>query len=102
MSAALVVPMLQPDRLPAPLTPRDCDLRSSPYMPFYGDRLLDSQVMSNASATEFRAALRLWWAAWKSFPAASLPDDDKVLADRAGLSRDMRAWRKVKAVALHG
>jgi hypothetical protein len=86
--------------LPDPLTPADCDLRGLEYMP-----LLGASVRQRLQRTRQRyrvpVALTLWWAAWTQKPAASLPDDDArcVCAD---LGRDMRTWRKVKKVALHG
>src|SRR4051812_4109620 len=68
---------------PAPLTPRDCVVRGE-YMPLYGDRLFTSTFMANATAVEFRAGMRLWWEAWQQRPAASLPNEEKVLAHLTG------------------
>ena len=70
---------------PEPMTPPDCDLRCFPRMPLLGQQLFDSDFDAKATAEEFRAAVRLWWAAWQQVPAASLPDDDVVLCKLAGL-----------------
>ena len=51
---------------------------------------------------EFRTAVLLWCVAWHQQPAASLPDDDRLLAHLAGFGRDVRAWTKVRKGALHG
>lgn len=89
--------------LPEPLTPPDCDLRGSTWMPLHGNKLLGSDFDAIASDAEYRAAHRLWWAAWQQqVPAASLPDDDRVLAHIAGYQRDQKSWLKIKEVALHG
>lgn len=84
----------------APMTPPDCDLRGMPFMPLAGDRLIDSDLFLMSTGDEFKAALALWWASWKQVPAASLPDDDRLLA---GLARvDLKRWTKIKPVALRG
>lgn len=86
--------------LPAPPIAPDADLSGFDFMPLHGDRLRASDTNSRATDAEFRAAINLWWAAWKQVPAASLPDDDVVLCKLADLGRDLKAWRKVKAVAM--
>lgn len=86
--------------LPAPPIAPDADLSGFDFMPLHGDRLRASDTNSRATDAEFRAAINLWWSAWKQIPAASLPDDDVVLCKLADLGRDLKAWRKVKAVAL--
>lgn len=88
--------------LPEPLTPPDCDLRGMEWMPLHGHKLYGSDFDAIASDAEYRAAQRLWWAAWQQqVPAASLPDDDRVLAHVAGYQRDPKGWAKVRDVALH-
>jgi uncharacterized protein YdaU (DUF1376 family) len=88
--------------LPEPLTPADCDLRGMEWMPLHGHKLYGSDFDAIASDAEYRAAQRLWWAAWQQqVPAASLPDDDRVLAHAAGYGRDPKGWAKIKSVALH-
>lgn len=86
--------------LPAPPIAADADLSGFDFMPLHGDRLRASDTNSRATDAEFRAAINLWWAAWKQVPAASLPDDDVVLCKLADLGRDLKAWRKVKAIAM--
>jgi hypothetical protein len=86
----------------SPLTPPDCDLRGMEWMPFYGGRLFYSDFDAHATDAEWRAGVKLWWASWNQVPAASLPDDDVALCRLAGLGKDMKTWRKVKARALHG
>jgi hypothetical protein len=91
------------DVTPDPFTPADCDLRGMPYMPLYGDRLFGSATWIAATAEAKVAALRLWWRSFAhEVPAASLPDDDTLLADYAGYGVGVKAWRKVKAQALRG
>src|SRR5262249_23249587 len=41
-------------------------------------------------------------ASWHQVPAASLPDDDRVLAQLAGYGRVIREWQKVRDGALRG
>ena len=88
--------------LPAPLTPPECDLRGMEWMPLHGHKLYGSDFDAIATDAEYRAANRLWWAAWQQqVPAASLPDDDRVLAHIAGYSRDPKGWAKIKEVSMH-
>lgn len=84
----------------APLTPPDCDLRGMPFMALDVVRLRESDFSMIASGDEFKAAILLWCASWNQVPAASLPNDDRILAGLARL--DGRRWGKVKAIALHG
>jgi len=88
--------------LPAPLVPADCDLRDFAFMPLDVVRLRDSDLAVTAEADEFRCAVLLWCAAWHQVPAASLPDDDKALAQYAGYGRVVKEWMKVREGALRG
>lgn len=63
-------------------------------------RLLSSELVALATAEEFRAAVLLWCRAWQQTPAASLPNDDRVLASFAGV--ELRRWPKVREMALRG
>jgi uncharacterized protein YdaU (DUF1376 family) len=83
----------------APLTSPDCDLRGLPFMPMDVVRLLDSDLFALATGEEFKAALALWCKAWLQVPAASLPDDDRVLAHLSGAGV---RWKKIKPMALRG
>jgi hypothetical protein len=90
-----------PDR-PAPPTPSEADLRHYKSMPLDVGRLRDSHIASQGDAEAFRCAVLLWCAAWHQVPAGSLPSDAATLVRLAGLGRDLKGWRKVAAVALHG
>lgn len=86
----------------APLTPPDSDLRGLPFMPLDVVRLLDSDLFALSTGDEFKAAVSLWCKCWLQLPAASLPDDDRILAALAGFGRDVKGWVKVKAMAMRG
>ncbi|WP_208450900.1 DUF1376 domain-containing protein [Burkholderia cenocepacia] len=88
--------------LPNPLTPADCDLRGYTWMPLDVVRVIDSDTFGLSTGDEFKTAFRLWAKSWLQVPAASLPDDDRLLAHLAGLSENMPKWKKVRAVALRG
>jgi Protein of unknown function (DUF1376) len=83
-----------------PLVPAEVDLRDFPYMPLDVVRLRDSNLAGLSNGEAFRAAVLLWCAAWHQIPAASLPNDDRMLARLAGFGRDLDAWRAVKDEAL--
>lgn len=85
--------------LPEPMTPADCDLRGLPFMPLDVIRLADSDLFALSTGDEFKSAVALWCKAWLQVPAASLPDDDRILAH---LSTAGSRWAKVKAMALRG
>lgn len=85
-----------------PLTPVGLDLRDFPYMPLDVVRLRDAEITVVSSGDGFRAAVLLWCSSWHQVPAASLPDDDRLLAVLAGYGRDLKGWAKVRAEALHG
>lgn len=83
----------------APLTQMDCDLRGMAFMPLDVIRLMDSDLFALSSGEEFKAAMALWCKSWLQIPAASLPDDDRVLAHLSGAGA---RWKKVKGIALRG
>jgi hypothetical protein len=87
---------------PEPLTPPDCDLRDFSWMPLDVIRLRDSDLAVIVSGDAFRAAVLLWCASWHQVPAASLPMDDRLLANLAGYGRDMKGWSEVRDDALRG
>jgi len=88
--------------LPAPLTPPDCNLQGFPFMKMDVQGLRDSDLAIQATGEEFRCALLLWCASWHQIPAASLPDDPRILAMLAGVGRDLKEWKKHEAGALRG
>ncbi len=88
--------------LPQPLTPADCDLRDFKFMPLDVVRLRDSDIATVSEGDEFRCAVLLWCASWHQVPAASLPDDDKLLAQYAGFGRVVKEWVRVRNGALRG
>ena len=88
--------------LPKPLVAAHTDLRDFQFMPLDVVRFRDSDFTALIGAEAFRAGVILWCAAWHQIPAASLPDDDRVLANLAGYGRVVSAWLEVKESALHG
>jgi hypothetical protein len=68
-------------------------------MPMDVVRVLDSDLFALSTGDEFKASLSLWCKAWLQVPAASLPDDDRVLAHLSGAGT---RWRRVKEMALRG
>lgn len=87
---------------PEPLLPADVDLRDFTFMPLDVVRLRDSGLAVYASGEEFRAAVLLWCASWHQVPAASVPDDDAMLAHLVGLGRSVKEWKKLRDGALRG
>lgn len=88
--------------LPAPLVLEFVDLRDYQFLPLDVVRLRDSDLAALESAEAFRAAVLLWCASWHQVPAASLPDDDRVLANLAGYGRVVSEWQKVRPGAMRG
>lgn len=87
---------------PEPLTPTDLDLRDFDWMPLDVARLRDSDLSVLAPGDAFRAAVLLWCASWHQVPAASLPNEDRLLANLAGYGRDLKGWASVRVDALRG
>lgn len=85
---------------PAPFVPQGCDLRDFVFMPLDVRRLLTSETWLEAADEPKvgHAAMCLWCEAWHQVPAASLPDNDKVLARLAMCSPD--EWARVKGRVL--
>jgi len=88
--------------LPEPMVPQECDLRDFPFMPLEVQRLRRSKAWLAAKREPALAfyLINLWTAAWHDLPAASLEDDDEVLADLAMC--EPRKWQAIKALALRG
>lgn len=87
---------------PEPLVPPEVDLRDFDYIPLYGERVFNSDTWALCDADEKVAALRLWWRSWHEEPAGSLPNNDRLLADRAGYGVAVRAFLAVKDNAMRG
>ena len=95
-------PTPSPD-LPAPPVPADLDLRRLWWMKLDIGALLNSDFNTEVINGEaWRAGVTLYMKAWHQVPAGSLPNSDVKLCHLAGLGRDLRTWRKIKADALHG
>lgn len=82
-----------------PLTPKDCDLRDFQFMPMDVRRLLKSETWVTGSSDEKCAAMSLWMESWHEVPAASVPNNDKMLSQLSGAGSK---WAKVKAHVLRG
>lgn len=87
---------------PEPLTPPECDLQDFPFMPLHVARLRDSDLAAEASPEACWYAVLLWAASWHQLPAASLPDNEAVLARLLGLGRDVKTFRKHREAAMRG
>jgi hypothetical protein len=85
-----------------PLTPKNCDLRDFPRMMLDITHLRSSEFDTTLDDAAWRAGVNLWMSSWHQVPAASLQNGDASLAKAAGLGRDMRSWKKVRAVAMRG
>jgi hypothetical protein len=88
--------------LPSPLTSADCDLRDFGYMPVDVQRVCDSDLAALETPEACWAAFLLWCKSWHQVPAASLPDDDRVLAKFTGYQRAPDAWQAIREGAIRG
>jgi hypothetical protein len=82
----------------SPLVPAECDLRDFPYLPVDVQRLLTSETWVLGKGDERAAAMALWLQSWHQVPAASLPDNDRMLGHLAQVAN----WKRVKPQALRG
>ncbi|MFK2876919.1 DUF1376 domain-containing protein [Rhodanobacter hydrolyticus] len=83
----------------SPLVPSEVDLRGMPWMPLDTVRLIDSDLFALSTGDEFKAAVALWCKSWTQVPAASLPNDDRILAHLSGTAS---RWKRVKAMCMRG
>ncbi|HVY86227.1 MAG TPA: DUF1376 domain-containing protein [Caulobacterales bacterium] len=90
------------DKLPAPLTPADCDLRSFTFMPLEIERLQKSKqwLIAKRRPEIGFYAMNLWARSWREVPAASLEDDDEILIDAAMCAPER--WAEVRADVMRG
>jgi hypothetical protein len=72
--------------LPSPPVPSACDLRRYSWIPVPVSLVRDSTWWLTASDAAQAAQLRLMVASWHQVPAASLPDDDRLLAKLGRIS----------------
>lgn len=87
---------------PEPFTPPDCKLSDFRFMPLEVARLRRSKqwLIAKRRPEIGFYVLNLWAASWHETPAASLDDDDDVLADAAMCAPDV--WDEVRADVLRG
>ena len=88
------------DELPPPLVSADCDCTDLDGFMLNVERLMASELVALHTHEVVGAALFLWCRAWKQRPAASLPDDERVLAAFARLP--LARFRRLRAEVLHG
>lgn len=88
-----------PTHRPEPMTPPDCDLRGLPFMPLDVARFIDSDLYALSTGDQFKAAVTLYCKAFQQVPAASLPDDARILARLSGAGP---RWARLKDMALRG
>jgi len=86
----------------APLVPAHVDLRSFRWVPVDRVRLFASAFNAQANDSEWRVGFTLWLKSWDQVPAGSLPNDDVELCRMVELGRDLKTWRRLKRMALHG
>lgn len=82
----------------APLTPHDCDLRGLPYFLLDVHWARDSDFAILSTGAQFRAGFMLVLSSWHEVPAASIPNDDRALAELARVS--LRRWRRMRDFVL--
>lgn len=87
------------DERPAPFTTPEIDVRDLDGFMLNAERLMASELFALSSGDEFKAAVALWCRAWKQIPAASLPNDERVLAAFSGAREN---WPEVREMALRG
>ena len=89
-------PVTQPD----PLVAADVDCSNLDSFMLNCEKLMASELVALASHEAIAAALFLWCRAWKQRPAASLPDDERVLASFARLP--LPRFRKLRQDIMRG
>ncbi len=65
------------------------------------ERLLASELWAVATGEQLKAAFALWCRAWKQVPAASLPNDMKIIAAFSGMGREPM-FNRHKHVVMRG
>jgi uncharacterized protein YdaU (DUF1376 family) len=85
---------------PAPLVESHVDCTDLDGFMLNVERLMASELVAVSSHEVVAAALFLWCRAWKQRPAASLPDDDRILSSFCRLP--LHRFRVLKAQVLRG
>lgn len=88
------------EQRPAPLVPAEIDCTDLDGFMLNVERLMASELVALSSHEVIGAAVLLWCRAWKQRPAASLPNDDKVIAAFARMP--MQRFRKLRDEVLRG
>lgn len=83
-----------------PVVPADVDCTDLDSFMLNVEKLMASELVAISSNEVIGAALLLWARAWKQKPAASLPDDERVLAAFSRMS--VPRFRKVRDEVLRG
>lgn len=83
-----------------PLVPAEVDCTDLDGFMLNVERLMASELVALSSHEVIGAALLLWCRAWKQRPAASLPNDDKVIAAFARMP--LPRFRKLRDEVLRG
>jgi uncharacterized protein YdaU (DUF1376 family) len=86
--------------LPAPLVEAHVDCSDLPGFMLNTERLMSSELLALHGNEVLGAALLLWCRAWKQRPAASLPDDDQVVAAFARLP--LKKFRAIREAVMRG
>lgn len=81
----------------APLYPIPLGVRvKGDWFPFYHKRFRDSEFAATVDPAAGFYAISLWAASAEQDPPGTLPDDDRQLAQLAGLGRDVEGWRRYR------
>lgn len=83
-----------------PPIPADTDVRDLDGFMLNVERLMASELVALSSHEVVAASLFLWCRAWKQLPAASLPDDERVIAAFARLP--LPRFRKLRPEVMRG
>ncbi len=83
----------------APLVPPEVDLTVYKSMPLEFERLFQSDTWVLGTPEQRVACIYLWCKSWHQVPAASLPNDDRILAE---YSRAGARWKKMKEHCMRG
>jgi hypothetical protein len=87
-----------------PMVPNDVDLRSYTFFQLDVQWLTKSEFVLFASGDAVKATLMLMAESWHQVPAASLPNDERMLAHHAGLGTGKAAaaaWAAIRDEVMH-